>query len=244
MIKLLDKPILPSLPCAGSFVGIKILANLISYGIKLPFCCFWVQFSENIPTTLICKFEQTIFIAAEQNTDVNELKEFCNIIGFNAIHADACLLDKMKFNNIHKYEVLFLKQSGIPRNTSFSSTKLKKVYDIIYYEDNKNLLKTDWESWYADLSHRIRHGTAAAVYNENAACVASHITNTSAIISGVAALPNKRGIRHGSKILNEIISLLKWRNIFVAADLNVAPFYKKNHFITIGTVGIYKAKED
>lgn len=243
MIKLLESNI-SSLPCAGSFVGIKILANYLSYGNKFAFCNFWVQFENNIPTALICKFEETILISAEQNADANELKQFCYTIGFNTIHADLELLKKMDLSDIIEYQLLFLKGSGTVLNSSFIMPSLQKVYDIIYSECNKNIYKNQWEGWYADLSHRIRHGTAAALCNENAACIASHITADSAIISGIAVLPEKRKMHYGSKIINDMLSLLKGRNIFVAADITVSPFYEKHNFVPIGTVGIYIAKEE
>lgn len=243
MIKLLEST-LPSLPCAGSFVGIKITANYLSYGNKFAFCAFWVQFENDTPTALICKFEETILISAMKNADVNELKQFCYTLGFKTMHADLDLLKKMNLNNITEYQVLFLKGNGTAFSNSFTMPSLEKVYDIIYSEYNINIFKNRWEGWYADLSHRIRHGTAAAVCNENAACIASHITNDSAIISGIAVLPEKRRMHLGSKIINEMLLILKGRNIFAAAEPAVVPFYEKHDFVPVGTVGIYIAKEE
>ena len=243
MIKLVDTS-LPDTHFAEDFVGAKIYANYLAYGTGFSFSTFWVQCCKDTVTAVINKFENTIFIAADSTADITELKDFCEIIGFYFIQADAELLFKMGYENISEYAVLNYENEITPKTeTKIPMPNLKTVYDILFFEDISTLIKPSWEGWYADLSHRIRHGAAVAFCDENAALVFSHITDNSAIISGVSVLPKSRKNGIGSKLLSRSIASVSRRNVFACADFKTASFYIKNGFTITKKLGIHTAKE-
>ncbi len=243
MIKLLEKPLLPSAKFADGFAATKIKANLISYGCEYPFLLFWCQYINNSASALICKMENAVIITSTPSADTEELRDFVLTIGFSSLQAHPDLISKMGFTPTEEYTVLFRK-GGFDAHIINNPPPIKMVFDILYSDYNKNIKSVDKNGFYADLSHRIRHGTAmASIYENSATALASHITHDTAIISGVATLPNARGQGYGSEALNSLIATLGERNIFAASEESVVPFYLKNNFTKYSKIAIYETEE-
>ena len=242
MIKLIENNHLPSVNFTDGFSVTKIKANFLSYGCGYDFLRVWYQKNENGPiTALIEKFENSIFIAADPTADMNEIKEFISVIGYTSVQATPDILSALGLS-FKEYQVL--EYSGITDGSLPPYPNIKEVYSLLFGEKNEHIAHTDFEGFYADLSHKIRRGTAAAIILENAAvCVASHITTDSAVISGVAVKKAARKNGLGSRVLNQLITSLKRRKIFVAAEKSVVPFYIKNKFKKAFKTAIYEAKE-
>lgn len=239
MIKLIENT-LPSLQNAGSFVGVKISSNYLAYGTKYPFCTFWAGYSDNTPTAIINKYENTIFILCDKGADCSELKEFCDMIGYSNIQSNVTTLKHMGFENINEYTVLCYENNSATNSIiTNNSVNLKEVYDTLFFEQSDILVKPDFDGWYADLSHRIRHEVALALNEKNAALIFSHINDVSAIISGISVLPNARKSGVATKLLSKAISIVSRRKIFACTDLKTSVFYLKNGFAKTEKLGIY-----
>ena len=115
---------------------------------------------------------------------------------------------------------------------------------ILFFEPSEILSKPDFDGWYADMSHRIRHKIALALENQKGALVFSHITDTSAIISGIAVLPSERKNGVGTKLLSKGINSVSGRKVFACTDSATTDFYLKNGFIQTEMLGIYTSKEE
>ncbi len=240
MISLINGSVLPSVSFADDFLTTKIEANLLSYGNKTDFLYVWYQQSGVDITALLCKFEQSIIIVADASADFDEIKEFLNVVGFKNLQSTPFVLNKLGFD-YNEYQVVFkMAEKG---GTLPPMPSIKTVYEILYGEENPHIKKVDFEGFYVDLCHRIRHVTAAAVLNESAVCVASHITKTKAVISGVATNKNARNMGLGSLALNELLKSLDGRKIFAAAENSVVPFYIKNGFTKCYKTAIYNLKD-
>lgn len=240
MISLINGSVLPSVSFADDFLTTKIEANLLSYGNNSSFLNLWYQQSGVDTTALLCKFEQSVIIVADTSADFDEIKEFLDVIGFKNLQSTPFVLNKLGFV-YNEYQVVFKmaeKGGSLP-----IMPNIKAVYEILYGEDNPHIKKVDFESFYVDLCHRIRHGTAAAVLNESAVCVASHITKTKAVISGVATKKNSQKKGLGSMALGELLKALDGRKIFAAAETSVVPFYIKNGFTKYYKTAIYNLED-
>ena len=183
MINLTNGSHLPSNYFTDEFLMTKIKANLLSYGTDCGFLDLWYQAFERSITAIICKFEQSVILVADSTADFDEIKKFLDVIGFKNIQAEPFILKNLGFE-FTEYQVVFKraeKGGNLPEIPN-----IKAVYETLYSEENPHIAKSDFEGFYVDLSHRIRHNTAAAVLREKAVCVASHITDTTAVISGVA----------------------------------------------------------
>lgn len=240
MISLITDPQLPLKYFADEFLMTKIRANLLSYGTECGFLDLWYQWLENSVAAIICKFEQSVIIVAEKNADFDEIKEFLEVIGFENIQAEPFILEILGFE-FTEYQVVF-RESEKGRILP-EMPNIKAVYDLLYGEENPHITKSDFEGFYVDLSHRIRHNTATAVLGESAVCVASHLTDTAAVISGVVTKKANRKSGLGSLVLKGLVESLNGRKVFAAAESLVVPFYIKNGFKKCGKTAIYNIEE-
>ena len=161
-------------------------------------------------------------------------------MGFNSIQAAPFIFEKLCLD-FTEYQVVF--KTAKVGGALPVMPNLNEVYGILFEEENPHIKKVAFEGFYVDLCHRIRHGTAAAVLNASAVCVASHITNNAAVISGVATKISSRKTGLGSNALNLLCEGLNGRKIFAAAEDAVIPFYIKNGFKVCGKTAIYNIKE-
>lgn len=242
MIKLSEKAELPSVNFTDGFSVTKIKSNLLAYGCGYDFLRLWHQTDDNGNlTALIEKFENTLFISANPSADMDEIKEFITVTGYSSIQAAPHILAQLGLD-FTEYEVLVY--NGNLRGEFPPYPNIKEVYSLLYGEENQHIKRTDYQGFYADLSHKIRKGVAAAVTLEKkAVCVASHITEDSAVISGVAVQKASRESGLGSEVLSEMLRALGRRKIFVAAEKPVAPFYIKNGFERQFKTAIFDTEE-
>ncbi|MBQ4130918.1 MAG: hypothetical protein IJD71_01085 [Clostridia bacterium] len=240
MITIIDPLKLPALNFKDEFLSAKIKANFLSYGGDCSFLFLWCQKSNQDITAIICKFEQSVIIVASDDADFGEIKDFLNVVGFSSIQASPVVFKRLGLDYT-EYQVVF-KASELG-GTLPPMPNLKEVYDILFSEENPHIKKVPFDSFYVDLCHRIRHNTAAAVLNHSSVCIASHITNDAAVISGVATKKNSRKTGSGSEALISLCKNLDGRKIFAAAEESVVPFYIKNGFKACGKTTIYSIKE-
>ena len=241
MIKLIENTVLPSVNFTDGFSVTKIKANLLAYGCEYDFLRVWYQQNSIGNTTaLLQRFENCFLIAADPSANMEEIKEFISVIGYSSVQAEPDILTKLGLD-FNEYQVMVY--SGKKDGVLPLYPDIKKVYSLLYGEENKNIKPTDLEGFYVGLSHKIRKGSAAVTLNDAAVCVASHITKDAAVISGVVVQRAARGNRLGSAVLNEMLGSLGRRKIFVAAEKMVIPFYIKNGFESYAKTAIYETKE-
>lgn len=243
MIKLLDKFPLPNIGVRSDFCLTKIKANAQSYGFGYPFLMFWCQYVGDNPTALISRMDGDVIISASPLCDTEELLTFLNTVGFSSIQCPDDLLHNLNLTPTETYTVV-LKFGDNKAIAPKPSPPLKQVYNMLYGEENESIKRVDFEGFYADLSHRIRHGTSAAfIADGGAVAVASHISDDGAVISGVVTQKEKQGMRYGSRALEGLMDSLSGRNVFAAAKNEALPFYLKNGFIITNKIAIYETEE-
>lgn len=240
MISLISGSQLPLTDFADEFLMTKIKANLLSYNTNCGFLDVWYQGFENSTVAIICKIEQSVILVADHNADFGEIKEFLEVIGFKNLQAEPFVLEKLGYAYT-EYDLIFKmaeKGGNLPEMPN-----IKAVYKTLYSEENPHIKKTEFEGFYVDLCHRIRHKTAAAILNDAAVCIASHITESKAVISGVATKKDTRKSGFGSAALCDLLKGLNGRKVFAAAEPSVLPFYIKNGFTKLGKTAIYNIEE-
>lgn len=235
-----------SLPCLDgffdSFSATKIKANEMSYGFKYPFLLFWCQYINANLTAVICKTEQSVILVANGNADLDEIKDFLSAVGYSSLEGEYELIKSLVGENVKAYNVVFKKSDCI--GTPCPPPNIGDVFKILYGQKNKHIAPNKFEPFYADLSHKIRHGTASAtLVNDSATAVASHITKNAAVISGVATLPDKQGNGLGAMALGSLEQSLCGRNIFAAVDDAVLGFYLKSGYQPKYKIAIYEYEE-
>ena len=103
----------------------------------------------------------------------------------------------------------------------------------------------DFESWYVDVSHRIRHGAAKAVtLNINGEIISSgifsSIYNNDAILTAVSTQSEFRRMGYASALVSAMVCDIKGK-VYLMRDKNKnEEFYKKLGFENIGYWRMYK----
>lgn len=224
---------------ALGFIETKIFSNFVSYGTDYPFLTFWQGINQGIITSTICKFEDTVFVCANDGANFNELKDFLEVIGFCSLQAETGVLKSLGFLCFDEYICLSC-DGCFSSEYKPSSLNLKSLYKVIFEDKDKNLTPPEFDGWYADLSHRIRHGTAVAVMEkELGGAIASHIAPHSAVISGVRVVNRSQGKGVGKTLIKNLLSLLQGKTVYTATDCETAKFYIKCGFNPIGKIGVF-----
>lgn len=107
--------------------------------------------------------------------------------------------------------------------------RLGEVYDILA----RSFGKIDREIWYADMSHRIRHGVSRLfLYKDCAAGSVDFEYGSTGYISDIAVAPEMRGRGYAGELLKIIQAYLFTRNITggLYAYNDMLPFYLHNGY--------------
>ncbi len=117
-----------------------------------------------------------------------------------------------------------------------------KLMDIYNFNDYSS---AEFESWYVDISHRIRHGCAAA-YSLNvngeiaSSAVFSSIYNDNAVLSAVQTAPNYQKHGYGSALVSHMMCDVLGKVFLMREKGKNELFYSRLGFENIGKWRMYK----
>lgn len=231
---------LPTLaPFSGSVFGSRILATAESYGLTEPFAQFWTQGND----AAVCKLDDAAILDAGKSADLEELVHFIRMAGASRLLCSGETAGQiglpvarrgeiMTLSNIKKYML----PGGAQRNPG-----VREIYSLLCRCETPSFHVPEFEPFYLDLSHRIRHGTALAEGLRSgealAACaVCTAQTETQAVISAVAVAPEHRRKGMGRAVVEALLSQLPQKrvSVFRAEGENEA-FYRSLGFLPAGT---------
>lgn len=207
--------------CKESPYGARILAyHHAYYGKKFDFLDFWVQKDDNgRGKCAFCRYYNTMIICGEYENK-NEIINFIRIINpvnilcdgtFDLFPLKLCNTgETMKFcDNELKYPNCF----DIMRIES-NMSKLQAVYNLLIAENPQTVSIPDFESYFLDISHRIRHGVSDvyAVLDNNGEIIATSTviakSDDCAVIGCVATGLNYRRRGIASSMVGEITQIM------------------------------------
>lgn len=260
MITLVTEPddlFLQKSELGNSFIGIKILSELLSYGTNYGFISFYKQSIGGVFAAALCKTGSNILMYSNAMADINEIRDFCFAVGFDNIQTcdDRLFQNSLIFQNSlnpkpQKFTVLKKKISAPFNNYKSDSDfyfngNYKRVYEILTHSPSPDICMPDLMGFYADISHKVRRKTActAVLYN-SAAAIISHIYGHSGVLSGIAVLPKRQKSGYGSEVLNGAVSSSGIKTVYTAASKNNLPFYIKNGFTELYSVYSYTKQSD
>lgn len=211
----------------------RILSQLLAYGTGERFLEHWVQLEDNEPRAVISRMDGNITIFCENADD--ELLEFIEAVGYNTV-----LADKKLFPQYWSGEVLmkFVGQTNIKLSDNIDlNPSIREVYSVLERCREENFEVPNFDSFYPDISHRVRHNLSRILaYRLEgkiiACCMTSAETNSCAIISGVACLPEYRGRGYAGELIAKIVKYLDNREIFVFCREELVGFYNRLGFVT------------
>ncbi len=208
-----DKPDLEEYCRKESPYACRIWATARAYGFHLPFARFWMQVQEGAVTAAVCKLDGAAVLEAGHTADFEELKGFLRAadISFLLCSAEACA--GLKIPAVRQGRVMVSWENlgrGLGQNIEWNPG-IREIYALLRDCRSDLFPVPDFEPFYLDLSHRIRHGTACSAGirkdGELAACaVASHLTDNAAVVSAVAVRPLFRRQGLGTDVVRALLS--------------------------------------
>ncbi|MCM1285630.1 MAG: GNAT family N-acetyltransferase [Acetobacter sp.] len=240
MIKIIENGAELNKLCTNDLFEIRIKSLLMAYDTKYDFARFYCQYDNNFNVTaIISKLDGDYTVSHNNNCDFSEIEEFIRVLGYTSVLSD----DKFVYNGSFEEGIIMScnKKAEIPlENCSIDEyPKLMDLFNLDDYEE------ADFENWYVDVNHRIRHNCAKAysvnVKNEIvSSAMLSSIYNDSAILSSVKTYPEFRRMGYASKLVNYMLNDVKGTVYLMRNQNKNEEFYSKLGFKNIGKWRMYK----
>ena len=126
------------------------------------------------------------------------------------------------------YELVFSGEK--PSGAGEASTDFNKIFEILSSSGDEDISLGDRDEFYADISHRTRKGCAVSLLTETGAAVCPFMTDSLALVSGVAVEGHARGKGEGKRAVLALVDKILPRKIYVTATKKKAGFYEKCGF--------------
>lgn len=214
----------------------KIRALMLAYGTNYDFCRFYLSdkaaFCEMSGSFVLCGLSE------HKKQDVEELSGFFAMRGFSEIFcSDAlgkALSEKLRCKTM---KVNLLRFDGkLHENAEIDkSPPLDEVFKIL-----DAFFDIDYEQWYVDMSHRIRHNIAKARRLDDSVLIIQHDLNGEALLSQIATLPEKRKTGGATRLINAVCAELSNSAVFVLCEDSLLDFYLKIGFVKVSDKMILK----
>ena len=218
---------------------VRILSLLKAYGTDYDFASFYKQTDANGRITAIMSRLDNDLTLSYENADTDEIIQFLTATGFSSLLTDeffdlACKYDEgiiMSALRKNEFHMPYAEIDEYP-----------KLMDLYNFEDYGT---ADFESWYVDVSHRIRHGCGKAyALTVNGEIVSSgifsSIYNDNAILTSVHTSPEFRGLGYGTALVSAMICDVK-KTVFLMREENKnESFYKNLGFENNGKWRMYR----
>lgn len=222
--------------CAGDPFGCRIASLALAYGLNAGFAEFWLQYTElGEVCAAVSRLNGAVTLQVSHRADPVELETFLSHIGYGTLVRECGQEERTgtvmewtgEAGTVCKVEA-----------ADFAETpSLSKVYDLLDQCQEEGFQVPAFESFYVDVSHRLRHHTArVAALEENGRLLACGLslweTTDSAVLGAVAAAPEARGKGLGSAVVLRILEQQPEKKIFVfrAKGKNRA-FYQRLGFV-------------
>lgn len=221
--------------------SVRIFSLLCAYGCKYPFARFYRQTDENDRATAVLSvLDGNITVSfIEDGADKRELSEFISVIGFSSVlcsddlHIECAYTSGAVMSNDKKIEI------PCDYTVIDEYPYLFDLYNFIDYGEK------NFESWYVDISHRIRHNAAKAVsLNIGGQIISSAIFSSiykeDAVLTAVQTKPEYRKMGYASSLVSAMCCDIRG-TVYIMREENInESFYKKLGFKNIGKWRIYK----
>lgn len=220
--------------------SVRVFSLANAYGFKYPFVSFYRQLDDdgNV-TAIMSSLDKVITLAVKSKADYDELTDFLSFVGYSSLFcADEFVLDKSySYGEIMKSS----KKIELPCDYRVID-EYPHLYDLFNFIDYPDI---DFESWYVDISHRIRHGASKA-YTVNiddeivSSAIFSSIYNDDAVLSAVQTKPEYRGRGYASSLVSAMCCDVKGTVYLMREEGRNEHFYKALGFENCGKWRMYK----
>ena len=212
--------------CERSAFGCKIFSLADAYGFDKGFSSFWID-SE---TEAVFALSDGVMLIDRTPANGAEAEEFLRAVGAGAVMCALRTAEALGLQPGQTGEVLKKAASGTGESghDPFAEINIRAIYGLLSDTD----MVDEFEPFYLDLSHRLRHG-AARVFtrfeNEHlvGCSIVSSISRTTAVLSAVAVAEESRRKGIGSALVKEAEAALAGKTVYVLREKGAhKEFYK------------------
>lgn len=188
-----------------------------AYGVDTPFAQFWKQ----EPGAILCRLDDAAVLSAHPDADFEEVQSFLQVIGAKRLLCKAEFAEKMAFPVLEAGKVMvYTRGTELLSENCEQDPPLREVHELLSRCASRNFVPPEFESFYLDMSHRIRHGTAYCVGIRKdgvlAGCaICSAKTGNTAILSAIAVLPAYRRTGLGTEAVKGVIASLPQETFYI-----------------------------
>lgn len=220
--------------------SVRIFSLLKAYGCKYPFARFYRQLNDSGEiTAIISVLDKDITISFCSCADRAEISEFVSVIGFSSVLCDEALEINAKYESGIVMKSDKIVEFSLPYIEIDEYPPLFDLYNFIDYGEN------NFEAWYVDINHRIRHGCAKAVtLNMNdeiiSSAIFSSVYKNFAVLTGVQTKPEFRRMGYGSALVSDMCCNFGGTVYLMRENGRNESFYKRLGFENTGRWRMYK----
>ncbi|MBD5129492.1 MAG: GNAT family N-acetyltransferase [Ruminococcaceae bacterium] len=206
----------------------KIRALLLSYGLKYDFCRFYAgEFRKGF--AFLGELNGS-FVLSEVGKCGEELAEFLAFSGFSEVFCSESageILSKLLKCRPQKVNIMRFEGVGVPE--VLTEPPLDNVYAVL-----KTAFDIEYEPWYLDMSHRVRHGIAQFRMLEGSVLAIQHNINGEALLSQIATTPETRGRGNARRLISSVCAELSGSKVNVICEDRLLDFYRRCGFVHDG----------
>lgn len=210
----------------------KIRALYQAYGTGYDFCRFYRQDEDSFIAAL-----DGDFILCGSGADHGELAGFFSACGFGSIFCSESAAAGLPFPAAFVYLMRYV-GGAEPCREIDREPRLDEVYGIL-----KTAFDIQYEPWYLDMSHRVRHGVSRCMTLGGSTLTVQHNINGEALLSQIAALPQSRGRGVTKRLIYAACSELAPSEVYVLCERELTGFYEKCGFEVCGKKCVLSGKE-
>lgn len=221
----------------------RIACLLQSYGTGYDFARFRVQTDTNGRyVAAIGSYYGDMTVYLTEKSDIQELAELAEIIGFHSLQSDLPLPDS---KHTERHILMRLKAPPtlptLSEGVTFESTpSLQELWTLLKQCEEPGFSIPDYEYFLPDASHKLRHHTARlAALNYEGRLTAAAMTiaesSSTALIGAVCVLPEYRRMRLGSLCIAALCQSLTDKTVLLLREEHKnEAFYRQLGFENIG----------
>lgn len=238
MIKLIDTP--ADLHISGDTpFGCRIRSVVGAYGVGEPFAQFWVQDGG----TALAKLDDAVLLEEGGSLNREELSGFVRMLGAKTLSCTEQNAGKLGFLAARSGEIMAAPGSvSAPDRAAGAelNPNLREAYALLCAAETSGFVPPEFEPFYMDVSHRIRHGAALSAGIRDggelrAFALCSSMTERAAVVSSVAVLPECRRRGFGRAVVAALTAALCRKKIYIfRADGENEAFYRAVGFRACG----------
>ncbi|MDE7362568.1 MAG: hypothetical protein K2N38_11620 [Oscillospiraceae bacterium] len=204
----------------------KIRALLVSYGLKYDFCRFYVgEWSEG--SAFLGGLNGSFVLSENGRCDFGELTEFIEFVGISELFCSESAGEQFA---LPRKKVNVMRFEGVGEQCSVETEPpLGEVYEVL-----KTAFDIEFEPWYLDMSHRVRHGVTAFRRLDGSVLAVQHNINGEALLSQIATLPEKRGLGNARRLISAVCAELSDSRVYVVCEDALLGFYRSLGFHRTG----------